>query len=86
MVSISEGCRFILIKLLNQNRIGGKNIPERICISWIKHLSRTAFRTAVNDSGDCIREGLILTKPKPSERYISINPRKLKEVWELIKK
>ncbi|KHO53514.1 MAG: hypothetical protein QT09_C0012G0011 [archaeon GW2011_AR18] len=83
-VNVSEGCKGILRKLLNQNRIGGKHIPESLCMSWIKHLQKREHKNAVKDWKWCIKEGMVLTKPKPSDRHVFLNPKKLREIRELI--
>lgn len=80
-----QGCTIILRRLLNQKRIGGKHIPENICLRWIKHLPKKEHKIALKDWEMCIKEGLVLTKPKPSERHVFLNPRRLAEIYELIK-
>ena len=83
--TINIGCKIILRRLFNQKRIGGKHIPENICLRWIKHLPKEEHKTALKDWEMCIKEGLVLTKPKPSERHVFLNPRRLAEVYNLIK-
>ena len=82
--NISEGCKDILQRLINQSRIGGKHIPECICLGWIKHLPKSEHRQALKDWKWCIKEGLVLTKPKPSERHIFLNPKKVNEIKKLV--
>ena len=78
------GCISILRRLFNQHRIGGKHLPESICLRWIKHLPKQEHSQAIKDWEKCIKEELVLTKPKPSERHVFLNQRKLKEIRELI--
>lgn len=84
MKKISNGCKSILRRLLSQRRIGGKHIPETICLRWIKHLPKKEHVLALKDWEWCIKEGLVLTKPKPSDRHVFLNPRRLGEIYSLI--
>ncbi len=84
MKSVSVGCVIILRRLLNQKRIGGKHIPENLCLRWIKHLPKTEHKNALKDWERCIKEGLVLTKPKPSGRHVFLNPRRLAEIYQLV--
>ena len=84
-IELSQGCISILRKLFNQRRIGGRHIPETICLRWIKNLPKDEHKQALKDWEHCIKEGLVLTKPKPSDRHVFLNPRRLDEILELIK-
>ena len=84
MMKISNGCKVILRKLLNQRRIGGKHIPETLCLRRIKHLPKDEHKQALKDWEWCIKEGLVLTKPKPNERHVFLNPKKLDEIYSLV--
>ncbi|MDP4012466.1 MAG: hypothetical protein Q8R00_02570 [Candidatus Nanoarchaeia archaeon] len=83
-MEINNGCKAILRRLFNQGRIGGKHIPMTICKRWIKHLNADEYKKAFNDFDFCIKQGLVLTKPKPSDIHIFLNPRRLKEIREII--
>lgn len=85
METISDGCKAIVRRLLSQKRIGGRHMPETLCLRWIKHLSKDEHRKAREDWKRCIAEGLVLTKPKPYDRMVFLNPKKLNEIYELIK-
>ena len=82
---ISLGCISILRKMFNNTMIGGKHIPEVLCIRWIRNLPRKEHRKALKDLEICIKEGLILVKPEPSSRHLSLNPRRLDEIKNIIK-
>lgn len=82
---LSDGCKAILRRLLSQRRIGGKNLPERICLRWIKHLNKDEHKEALKDWKRLISEGIVLTKPKPYDRMVFLNPRKLKEIQEFVR-
>ena len=81
---LSAGGKAILRRLLSQRRIGGRHIPESVCLRWIKHLPKDEHKMTIEDWEYCIKEGLVLTKPKPSDRHVSLNPKRLKEVYVLI--
>ena len=84
MIQISEGCRVLLRKLHNQKVIGGRHLPEAICLKHIKTLPKAEHKAAINDWKWCIAEGLVLTKPKPDGRHVSLNPRRSEEIRLLI--
>lgn len=67
---IHFGCKKILKNLFRQKRIGGKHIPESICLKWIKHLPKYDHKQAIKDWELCKKESLILTKPKPSDLHV----------------
>ena len=81
---ISEGCAAILRRLLDQRRIGGKHIPEVLCLRWIKHLQKKEHKIALKDWGWCIKEGLVVVKPTSSGRHVFLNPRRLREILKLV--
>jgi len=85
MKQLSQGCIVILRRLYNQKRIGGKHIPKTICLRWIKNLTKQEHREAIKDFDLCLKEGLILTKPKPSDIHVFLDPRRLEEIKEIIK-
>ncbi|GEM_PF-1564389 len=85
-VQNSGGCAAILRKLVNRRIYGGKHIPERIVKSWIKHLPKQERKDSIRDWESCKKEGLVLLKPKPGEMHASLNPRRLNEIEELIKR
>ncbi len=84
MKQISDACRDMLRRLYNRRVIGGKHIPEPLCLSWIKHLPKKQHKQAVKDWNWCIRQELIITKPKPSKRHVSLNAKKIQEITELV--
>ena len=81
---LSGGCILILRRLYNQKRIGGRHIPLTIVHKWIKHLSKEEHRMAVSDWNLCVKEGLILLKPKPNDLHVSLNPRRIDEVRSIM--
>ena len=84
MDEVSVGCKAILRRMLNRNIIGGKHLPETICLSWIKNIPKQEHKQAIKDWKQCIKEGLVLTKPKPSDRHVFLNPHQIEEIKILI--
>ncbi len=84
MNQVSEGCKRILQRMVSRRIIGGKHLPETICLSWIKNLPKQEYKQAIWDLEECIKEGLVLTKPKPSQRHFFLNPHKIEEIKKLI--
>lgn len=79
----------IFIFLLNKKYIGGRHTQEeRLIKSKIKWLERTESSEFKKEYKKAINEKLLLrTKKrtgKGSDWHISLNPRRLKEVYELI--
>jgi len=81
---LSIGCVAVMTRLLNQRRIGSSTLPKEICLRWIKNLPLKEHKNALNDLELCIKQGLILSRPKKSGLHYSLNPRKLKNVYELV--
>ncbi len=82
-VQLSDGCRQILRKMLSKNIIGGKHIPELLLFKKIKHLPKEEYNTALRDWEDCIGNGIVFIKQKPSERHASLNPHRIEEIKKL---
>lgn len=82
---LAQGCQKMLQRLYNQRRIGGRHIPETICRKWIANLPKKERKKALDDWEGCIKEGLVLTKPKPSERHVFLNPSRIHEIKRYIK-
>ncbi len=80
----SIGCKKILQKMINNCVIGGKHLPSRLCLRWIKHLPKEEHKKAIRELNDCIKEGIILTKPKPSDMHFSLNPDRVYEVKQML--
>lgn len=83
-MQLSPGGKLIIRRLWNQKRIGGKHIPETLCRSWIKHLPKKEYKEAITDLKRCIKEGIIITKPKPGDRHLFLNPHRIYEIKEII--
>mgnify|MGYP001568436021 CR=1 FL=1 len=82
---ISEETKNILKKLYNKKRIGGKHTEEKNCLRWIKNLETEKHKLVLREWEACIKEELILRTMKTGELHVSINPRRLKEIHELIR-
>lgn len=84
MIEISEETKRILKNLFSKRRIGGKHTEEKNCLRWIKDLSPEKHKVVLKEWQECIKENLILKEIKTGEFHVSINPRKLKEIHEII--
>lgn len=81
---LSEGCKVMLKKMINQKRIGGRHTPECLLFKSIKHLNKEEQKLAIRDWHECIQEGFVLIKQKPTERHVSLNPSRINEVKEAV--
>lgn len=84
-MELSKDSQQILRNLLVQRIIDGKHLPETICLRWIRHLPKQEHRKVIKEWKWCIKEGLVLTKPKPSDRHVFLNAKRIKEIKELIR-
>ncbi len=84
MEQLHPACISILRKMLNQRIIGGKHLPEVLVLRWLKYLPRREHRAALRDWENCIKEGMVIVKPKPSGRHVFLNQKRLKELEGLI--
>lgn len=78
------GCIELIRKLYRARCIGGKHLPEVLCFRWIKHLPKHEHKEAMKEWHRCISDGLVLTKQKPNERHVYLNPDRLDEVKNII--
>ena len=83
---LGYGCKIIIRRMHARDICGGKHLPERIILSWIKNLQKEDHREAIRDWKECKKINLILQKSKPGEMEVSINPRLRWLVEELVKK
>ncbi len=81
---LSKGCKKLLRKLYKNRIIGGKHLPEVLCLKQISHLPKQEQKVIIKDWEWCIKEGLVLTKPKPGERHVFLNPERLQEIIRII--
>lgn len=73
-----------LRRLFNKRRIGGKHTEEKNLFLDAKHLSKEEQRQFEDDYKLCVNNGLILKKKSTGEWHISLNPRKLAEILQVI--
>jgi len=79
---ITEYEKFVLRKMVWHKLIGGRhtnieNIP--------KGKPRDEYKTIMEAIKELDRKGYFIKKPKPDGLHISINPKRLKEIQDLIK-
>jgi|TARA_B100001971_G_C17897879_1_gene386443 hypothetical protein len=85
MENLSKYARAILRKLFNKKRIGGKHTEEKNCLRWIKNIPPKLQKEVYREWKSCINQGLIIREMKTGEFHVSLNPRKLMEIYKLIK-
>ena len=85
MEGVSEYTKAILRRLFNKKRIGGKHTEEKNCFRWVKNLPPKVRRQVYREWKMCVGGGLVLREIKTGEFHVSLNPRKLGEVLEMIK-
>lgn len=73
----------ILYKLMNHRYWGGKHTQKRNALKGIEPKYYKEFEIALEE---LIEDGMILSMPKTKELHISLNPRKSKEIFDLIEK
>lgn len=84
MLELSEETKRILKNLFRKKRIGGKHTEEKNCLRCIKNLEPKKHQLVLKEWEECIQEELILKEIKTGEFHVSLNPRKLKEIHEII--
>jgi hypothetical protein len=81
---LNETTKDMLRSLFNKRRIGGKHTEEANLFRRIKHLPRGEQSAILTDWEYCVKNELVLRLKKTGEFHVSINPEKLKEVFEII--
>ena len=86
---INNSIKAVLTFLLNQKCIGGKHIPEKMLLKsktrWINNYERKEFYKQYKE---LLNNEIILRFKKQTGKsvdwHISLNPRKLKEAYEMM--
>ena len=73
----------ILYKLVNHRYWGDKHTQKRNALKGIPPKFYKDFEDALDE---LIKEGLILVAPKTKESHIFLNPKKSKEIFEIVEK
>ena len=73
----------ILYKLMNHRYWGGKHTQIRNALKGTQPKFYKDYEDALDE---LIKGGLILASPKTKEIHIALNPRKSKEIFEIIEK
>lgn len=86
---MNSALRAILVFLLNKRYIGGKHFPEKkLIVSRTKYLEAKERKDFEKEYKQFINERFILRSKKRtgkgSDWHISLNPRKLKDLYELL--
>ena len=86
---MNRGLNAVILFLLNKHYIGGKHFPEeKLAASRTKYLSPDEQKEFEKEYGQLVN-GLFFIRLKKrtgkgTEWHISLNPRKLKELYELL--
>ncbi len=81
---ISENCKKLLGKLYNRRYFGGKHTEEKSVLRAIKQLPKDERKLTLKDWDWCKKQGFVITWLKTYEVHVSLNPKRLKEISELI--
>lgn len=71
----------ILYKLVNHRYWGGKHTQKRNALKGINPKYHKEFEAVLDE---LIKEGLIIVAPKTKELHISLNPRRNKDIFDII--
>ena len=74
----------VMQKLRNKNMIGGKHTEEKNLFRWLKYLPPDEQRKIREDWEQVVKMGLVFRMKKPPQFHISLNPRSLQKIEELI--
>ncbi len=83
---IHPGCRAMLERLFARKTIGGKHPPEDYILRCLQLYPPRERKAALKDWEKCKKQGLVLTKQKPTRLHVSLNPKKILEVKKLTRK
>ena len=81
---LEKETEFILRRLLNKRRIGRKHTEEKNELRWAKNLPVDRQRLLWEQYEQCVKNGLILRQKKNNQVHISLNPKKLPEIYRLV--
>jgi len=83
-MELSKETIFIIRKLYNKRRIGGKHTEEKNCFRALNGLDKQKKKEIIEEWTFCINSGMIIREMKTGEWHVSLNPRKLKEINEIL--
>lgn len=83
-VGLSGGCKKLLGKLYRRRYFGGKQTEEKSVLRSIRQLPRNEQKQALKDWDWRKKQGIVISWLKTHEVRVSLNPKKLKEIDELI--
>ena len=84
MFDVHPACKTILRRLLNRKKIGGNYTPQTRTLQWVKRLPPNQKKAFITSYQQLIKEEWLITKKKPNDTMISINPQKIPEILETI--
>lgn len=77
-------CKKLLRKLYNRRYFGGKHTEEKNVLRALNHLPNDEKKLALEDWDWCKKQGLVITWLKTYEVHVSLNPRMIKEISQLV--
>ncbi len=83
-MELGEGVKHILYGLHRKRRIGGKHTEERNVLRFFNTYTAEQQKKVLSDWDYCIKEGFVLRVKKTGEWYVSLNPRRLKEIQAFV--
>ncbi len=88
MGEIEELMTIMLNKLVGKRKIGGSHTEIRNLTKGLpEHLRNRKGRKTIQEAiKELVRRGYIKVKPSTGEIHVSINPEKIKEVFEFLDK
>lgn len=84
ILELSEETKEIIRNLYNKKRIGGKHTEEKNCLKIIKNLKPDRHKKIIREWKFSIKEEIVLREIKTGEFHVSLNPRKIKEIHEIM--
>jgi len=83
-MELSDETVYILKKLYNKKRIGYKHTEEKNCLRRLKNLPKEKRKLVMEEWECLIKTGWIIRLMKTGEFHVSLNPRFLREMMQVI--
>ncbi len=83
-VDINPHIRGLIRAMLNKHLIGGKHTEEKNILKRVQHLPRREVKDIVRAWEMVVHAGIVLRKKSTGEIHVSLNPRKLEEIQDIV--
>lgn len=83
-MELSDETIDMLRNLLRKKRIGNKHTEEKNCLRWLKSLPKERRKIAKEEWDGLIKAGWIIRLMKTGELHVSLNPRFIGEIIQVI--